>query len=386
MAAIKRLAFPVEEYHTRVHRVQEEMRQHGLDALLIHTLANICYLTGLESIAPHKYWLSLVPASGDPALLAQDFESGNILLGSWIENYVTYPVGGDPVEATRKLLLEYGLADKRLGIETTFLSSLSVGDWERLKEVLLKATWVDASELVPRTRAVKSTREIECIRQAAGISSTAMRAAIEAVAEGTSDNDIAAAAYDVMIRGGSEYPSYAPIVTTGARSGIPHSTFQRVPIRKGDPVFMELGACIRRYHAPIMRTAVVGEPGEEIRRMAQACIESVNTMAATIKPGMVAGEVALAAKKALAGLPEDLVWHGYYGYSVGLGFPPEWGDCDSLNIMEGSTDILRPGMVFHASTSLRALGEYGTTCSETILVTEDGCEALTQVSRGLFIK
>jgi Xaa-Pro aminopeptidase len=40
-------------------------------------------------------------------------------------------------------------------------------------------------------------------------------------------------------------------------------------------------------------------------------------------------------------------------------------------------------MTFHASTSLRKLGEFGVTVGETVTVTEAGCEVLTDVPRGL---
>ena len=35
-------------------------------------------------------------------------------------------------------------------------------------------------------------------------------------------------------------------------------------------------------------------------------------------------------------------------------------------------------MTFHLPFTLRVLGEYGTGTSETILITESGCEVLTQ--------
>ena len=60
-SAIKRLAFTVEEYRARVVKVQKALADQDLDALLVHNMASICYLTGLESIAAHKI-LALPPA------------------------------------------------------------------------------------------------------------------------------------------------------------------------------------------------------------------------------------------------------------------------------------------------------------------------------------
>lgn len=381
-ASVRRLAFPVAEYQARVRKVQKAMAARKLDGLLVHNMAGICYLTGLESIAVHKYWLCLVPISGDPVLLVQDFESHNVRLSSWLEKVETYAIGADHVDATRRLLRK--LTGATVGVEMGALSSLSAEDYLRLREALPKARLVNATSLVPAVAAIKSPAEIAHHRTAARISSAAMQAAIAAVREGATDNDIAAVAAERMLRAGSEYFCYQPIVTVGRRSGVPHSTFRRVTIRRGDPVFMEFGACIHRYSSPLMRTAVVGPPTDQMNRMFGMCLRSVNTSIEQLRPGVTAGDVAARAAKALGSLPRGWVWHGIHAYSIGLGFPPEWGDCDDIEVSRGGKAELRPGMVFHCSTSIRDPLQLGMTCSETVLITEKGCEVLTSVPRELF--
>ena len=99
---------------------------------------------------------------------------------------------------------------------------------------------------------------------------------------------------------------------------------------------------------------------------------------------VTAGEVAARSEKALGPLPRGWVWHGIYAYSVGLGFPPEWADCDAVEVSRGGKAELRSGMVFHCSTSIRDPLRVGMTCSETVLITERGCEVLTDLPRELF--
>lgn len=382
--SVRRLAFPVAEYQARVRKVQKAMAARKLDGLLVHNMAGICYLTGLESIAVHKYWLCLVPNSGDPVLLVQDFESHNVRLSSWLEKVETYAIGADHVEATRRLLQARKLTGAALGVEMGSLSSLSVQDYLRLREALPKANLVKATDLVPAVAAIKSPAEIAHHRAAARISSAAMQAAIAAVREGATDNDIAAVAAERMLRAGSEYFCYQPIVTVGRRSGVPHSTFRRVTIRRGDPVFMEFGACIHRYSSPLMRTAVVGPPSDKMNRMFGMCLRSVNTSIEQLRSGVTAGDVAARAAKALGSLPRGWIWHGIHAYSIGLGFPPEWADCDDIEVSSGGKAELRTGMVFHCSTSIRDPWQLGMTCSETVLITEKGCEVLTSVPREMF--
>ena len=104
-----------------------------------------------------------------------------------------------------------------------------------------------------------------------------------------------------------------------------------------------------------------------------------------MRPGAVAGEIASKAKARLEGIPGSIVWHGYYGYSVGIGFPPEWNDSPAA-IREASELVLEPGMVFHCSTSFREIGQYGVAVSETVAVTRSGCEVLTNFPRELAVR
>ena len=383
MLTLENLSFSRDEYHNRVKNVQKIIAEKDLDALLCHTFTDICYLTGLQTIGSYAYFMLVVPQQGDCILLGRDFEMHNCLVSAWTDDNVTFRIRDDPIEASKKLLIDRGLADKRLGIEQDSFS-LRGNTLARLKEALPKASLVEAGGTIESVKVIKSQAEIEYIRQAAKLSTAGMQAAIDVAAEGKTDNEVARAAYEAIIGGGSEYMCLDPIVTVGERSGIPHSTHRRVKIKQGDLVFIELGACIHRYSAPTMRTAVIGRPSDPVKRAADAARECVNTVIENMKPGILASEVAVKGKEMLASLPADIVWHGYYAYSIGLGFPPKWDDCP-VAVEEGNTTLLQPGRVFHTSCSLRDVGKYGVTFGDTVAITSDGCEVLTGVPRELVV-
>lgn len=382
----KSLAFSRAEYRDRLQRAQAALAASGCDALLLHNLASICYLTGFESLAVHKFWVCIVLPTGDPILLVQDFESHNAQYGCWVTNLHTFGVAERPLPVLVRLLQKLRLDRKRLGIELGFLSTLNAQGYVWLVEQLPRAKFVDATPVVPRLRAIKSVAEIGYLRDAGALTSAAMQHAIEAVAVGKTDNDVAAVASETLIRLGSEYQCYQPIVTVGRRSGIPHSTFQRRRIGPGDAVFMEFGACLRRYSAPQLRTAVAGAASPKLRRLFEMCRRSVEASLAAMRPGVTGDAVARAAAEAMGPLPRGWVWHGIHGYSIGLGFPPEWADCLEVEISLGSEAVLQPGMTFHCSTSIRDPGKVGATCSETVLITKHGCETFTSLPRELFIR
>jgi Xaa-Pro dipeptidase len=288
----------------------------------------------------------------------------------------------DPVAALVELLHSRGLASGRLGVETGY-NAWTIGQHVRLAQLLPDLQLVPADGVIERLRMVKSAEELDALRAAARISSAGMAAALDAVALGATDNDVAAAAVASVVRGGGEHFAIVPIVTSGRRSGIPHTTFRRQRLERGDPVFIEVCATYQRYSSPMLRTASVGEPSAAVRRAFDACRASVATLEAQIRPGMPARDVARRAGAAMRAIEPDLLWHGYYGGSNGLSFSPTYSDGGSVAITEESDAVLERGMTFHVSTSLRQVGVFGVTVGDTMAVTASGCEVLTSGSREL---
>jgi Xaa-Pro dipeptidase len=384
--AVPTLAFPLQEYGRRLALTEGALEAAELDAFLTVPLGNICWLTGFQTLASYSFALYalLVQPGRAPVLVSSDFESHNALLDAWVTDVRTYGVMDDPTLAIAAVIEEAGLGGARIGIETGY-GALTIDQLQRLNALLPEADFVDASGLVERQRAVKSPLELGAMREAARIASAGMRAALSAVRPGGTDNDVAAAASEAVIRAGGEHFAIVPIVTSGRRSGIPHTTFRRVPLESGDPVFIEVCGTYQRYSAPMLRTAAIGEPSADVRRAFEACRASVETLIGGIRAGRSAGEVAREAGAAMRAIERSLIWHGYYGGSTGLSFSPTYSDGGAVEITERTEDPLVAGMTFHASTSLRRLGEFGVTVSETVAVTETGCEVLTDLPRDLHV-
>lgn len=374
-------AFPLEEFQVRLARTQQAMAERGLDALLVNNRAALNYLTGVENCYMVAYYAAIMPARGEPILISSSFEMLNAEVGVWFKDRAAYHYGELPIGATMRIMCERGLRKGRIGIEP---EALTAQQYLYLQDTLAGATMVHAGDILPNLMAIKSPAEIGYMREAGRLSIIGMEAAFAEAAAGKTDNDLAAAASNAMLRAGSEFNCIDPIVTVGERSGIPHSTFRRTTIKPGDSIFIEVGGCMCRYSAPLMRTVAISPVPDAVRRAADACRDSLNVCIEHMKPGAVASEVALKAKAAWLPISEQLIWHGNYAYSVGIGFPPDWNDALAL-ITEDSDLILQPGMCFHTTTSLREPLHYGTAMSETVLITETGNEVLTGTARELYV-
>jgi Xaa-Pro dipeptidase len=377
------LPFPMTEYQDRIARVRKGMRQGGLDALLLTTPENVYYLSNHHTPAYDAFQALLLPLDGEPTLITPLIEE---LIGrghSWVERFATYRHGERPLVAVRAALGEAQLDRARIGVEKGS-ASLPVRAFESLVAEFPRATLADASGLVEAERAVKSEREIAYIRQAAGVAEAGLRAGIEAAAVGRHDTDLAAAVHAAMFQAGGEYMSYPPFIAVGLRSSLAHNTWGGKRLESGEVVFLELSGVVQRYGAAIMRCVMLGPPPPELARRNAIVHEVLETTIQAIRPGTTAGDVDRACREAF-------LRHGYRvlkraGYSMGINFPPGWGEGAVGDLSDGNPTVLRPGMVFHIPQPYRVPGEQTVATSETVLVTETGREVITQFPRELFQK
>jgi Xaa-Pro dipeptidase len=309
-------------------------------------------------------------------------ELSNAKLTAWTAQTRTYPTRGDPVGITIDILNDLELVRGRIGLELNS-AFLTVRDHRRIVDALPEAAFEDASGLVQAIRLIKSPQEVAYMRQAAAITDAGMQAAVDAAREGGTDQEIAAASYDALIGHGSQYMCIPPVVSAGALAGVPHSTHRGVVLHRGDTVLLEMGGCVHRYNAPMMRSVSLGPPGRTAGRMADAIHSALDAVIEAMTPGRSFDEVARIGEAAIADAGPDMIFHHTFAYSVGLGYPPTWADCP-VTIVQGDSAILQPGMTFHLPISLRQEGRYGVAMSETVVITREGNEVLTSLDRRLF--
>ena len=386
----KELAFSSEEYSARVEGVRAEMRARDLDVLLVQHPTNVAYLSGYQSKVTYYSETVVVPLEGRLSLIVLEWEVAVARLHTWIDQVLHFDTLEDFPAELAKLFASQKLTGVRVGVETRSLA-VTAKRLEAMREAIPNCELVDASGLVETLKVIKSPAEIGYVRSAARITDMGVSAAIEAVAPGVTDNDVAAAAYTAMIGGGSEFMSIDPCILSGRRTGIIHASHKRVPIRHGDPVIMEMGAVFQRYTAPLQRSASLGEPSAEMRRFSDASFAAIENVLEVLRPGASSDEVNRAAAAGLELAGPDAWSHRGAAYAVGIAFPPNWVEgsfyIGGNNPMGagGGTEI-REGMVLHLPMSLRKRGVFGVMQSETVVITSDGCEALSKVERRLFVK
>lgn len=378
------LVFPMGEYERRLAELRARMAERGVELMITNTPENICYLTGFESPGHYYYNAVLVPLDGEPVAVPRLLEQSGYEALTWVETICAYEDHEDPVEKTRDALAKYGWADKRIGYEKNCWF-FTAAQQEKLFELCPEATFVDCSGLVEAGRVIKSDHEIELMRKAARATEAGMQAGIDAVRANATENDVAAEMHYAMIKAGSEWPSIVPFVASGYRGAIGHATWAGRTIEQGDIVMLELAGCLKRYHAPLMRTGFVGEPSARVREAEKVVNEAFQVMMEAIRPGVAAHDVDAAGRRIIAASGIGGKQGSRSAYSVGIGLPPDWGEGHILSMQPQEMRPLQANMTFHMLPWIQVPGEGGISFSETVRVTEDGCELITQFERGLFV-
>lgn len=373
--------FTAEEYEGRLQRVRQEMATRGIDCLLVTQPGNICYLTGYQTFGEAAQFL-LVPAQAEVVFVLRQLES--LLVGYTTHGaaQVAFPDDADPIAVVADTIRDRGLASEVLGVDLQ-TGSLPPQAHDRLVAALQPLELHSDSGAVEACRTIKSAAEIAMCRRAAEITAIGMQAGVDATVRGATENAVAAAAAAAMTIAGSEWFANDPIVTSGFRSGIPHTTYARRALEPGDAVLIEIGANVHRYFAPLMRSVTIGAPDADVARMHTACQEGLEAAMAAIKPGVTSD----AAHAACQDVIDAYGYHDRFkkrlGYAIGLGFRT-WSEGRFFDVKAGDERVLEAGMVLHMPPALRVPEEVGVGLSETVVVTEDGCEALTQFPRQLF--
>ena len=111
-------------------------------------------------------------------------------------------------------------------------------------------------------------------------------------------------------------------------------------------------------------------------------VEGLNAELAAIKPGVTCEEVDQAWRKAIA--HTGIVKDSRSGYSMGLGYPPDWGE-HTCCMRPGDRSVIQPNMSFHIITGIW-MENWGFEISEAVVVTQMGYELLTNFPRQLIVK
>ena len=388
------LPFARAEYDDRLRRVRERMAERGLGCLIATDPANMNYLTGYDGWSFYTPQCVVVPLDGDVRLFTRRMDANGARLTTFLgdEAILGFPDefvqqrDRHPMDWIADELARGGVLDGSpvgLEMDSYFFTPRA---YEALRARAPRVEFADAEELVNWVRAVKSPAEIAMMRTAARIAERVMQAGIDAIEPGVRQCDAVAAIYDAQVRGteevGGDYPAIVPMLPTGEGTSTPHLTWSDQPFKAGEATILELAGCRRRYHCPIARTVFLGEPPRRLAETARVTVDGLAAALGAVRPGVTCEQVEAAWREHIA--RHGLEKSSRIGYSVGLGYPPDWGE-HTMSLRPGDETPLETGMAFHMIVGMW-MDDWGFEASETFVVPDAGAECLCSFPRELAVK
>ncbi|MDR7544110.1 MAG: M24 family metallopeptidase [Armatimonadota bacterium] len=387
--------FEQSEYLARLERTKDRMEKAGLEVLIVVDPANMNYLTGYDA---HSYYVEqaavLVLDAPEPLLVVRKMDVACARFTTWLspENLLGWPEElvqsrtKHPFQFLTAALRERGWGNKTIGLEMD-APYFTPRSYEVIRAGLPHARFDDARLLVSWVRCVKSPAEIAMMKKAGVITQQVVQTAVDAIQVGVRECDAAAAVLHAQASGTDEYggdlPAFPPLFCAGEKASAPHLTWTADRFQDETAINMELAAAFKRYHCPLARTLYLGRrPPQKLTDMAKWTIDGLNAELAAIGPGVTCEEVDQAFRKAVA--PAGITKESRTGYSVGLGYPPDWGE-HTCSMRAGDRTVLEPNMTFHIIAGMW-MDTWGFEISESVVVTRTGYELLTHYPRELLIK
>lgn len=388
------LLFNLSEYKDRLHKTKQAMEKNGLSVLIVTDPANMNYISGYDGWSFYVHQGLIIFIDRDqPVWFGREQDSNGARITTWLddENIIGYKdhyVQSQTIHAydfVADLIKEYHYADKIIGVEKDNYY-FTARCYDHLYRGLPTAKIRDGELIINWLRSIKSEKEIGYMKMAGKICQNVVKTAVNLIEPGVREGDVAAQVYRAMIAGTKEftgdYSAIVPIMPSGKRTTTAHLSWTDRKYKKDEIVLLELSGCKHRYHAPLARTIITGNPSREMDDISKTVIHGLNTVVDFIKPGIQAQDIESRWRDSIAG--SKVVKESRIGYSFGLNYPPDWGE-HTISLRPGDTTVLQPGMTIHVMPGIWT-DRLGFECSEAIYVTQNGCETFASVPRQLFVK
>ena len=380
---------PREELAQRTLRLQNLLREKGIDGALIVQNADLFYFAGVVQRA-HLF----IPAAGKPLLLVKK-SYARARQESALENIA-------PLDNPRELpaaLAAHGCGPPAcLGLE---LDVLPANEYFRYQKIFPSARIVDASPLIRQVRMVKSAYELELLKNAAVLGRDMFSRVREVLREGMTEAELAGEleafyrrrghqgyvrargfnmelVYGHLLSGDScAVPSFldSPTGGSGLNPSFPQNAGFRV-IRRDEPVLIDYVAVLDGYIVDQSRIFCLGRLPEKLVRAHRAALEIQELLKEKGRPGATCSELyglaaGVAERYGLAeyfmGYPEPVSFVGH-GLGIELDELPVLARGFQTPLAEGMALALEPKFVFP---------EGGVGIENTFVVTPQGLETLT---------
>jgi len=381
---------PAQELQARRERLLDHVRSEQLTGYVLFGADYVRYYTAFEFLATERPVAVIGSTSGELAVFVPEFEVERVreeTAFERIEFYPEYPGRDHPMLLLARLLGDMGIA--ALGADENGYPGLLGYAGPPLSEV----TGHPVEPLGPFVELMmvrKSEAEVALIRESARWCEYAHRLLQQYSRPGDTEAEAGLrAGHEATLAMLRALPGYAGQQAStdgvtagyrgqiGRRSAWAHAVAHDIRFEAGQILVTETAAPIWGYNAELERALVVGAPTDEMRRLFDNTVAAQQVAFDALRPGVTCADVDGAVLRYFEENNLLPYWRQHVGHGIGL----RNHEAPFLDV--GDHTVVEPGMVFTIEPGLYADGLGGFRHSDTVVVTEDGIDVLTDYPKDI---
>jgi Xaa-Pro dipeptidase len=395
----QRSTVPATEIENRIHSVQQRLQESDIDALLIVQRVDLFYFSGTA-----QNGCLLIPADGPPLLLVRKYLP-RARLESSVRNIVEIR---SPKEVPGRIADFYGGLPRTLGFECDVMP---VNEFRFYQSLFPEQRCVDGSQLILKTRMIKSWWELLQMEKTAAISSKTFEYIRNTIRPGMTEMEFGGM-YEAFARKIGHagklrvrdyqtegYPWHILSGISGGMVGLLDSpasgqgTSPAFPVGAGwkklradEPIMIDLTLVADGYHMDETRMFAIHSMPQEALDASFAIIDIHNEVLEHVKPGVPIKDLFHIAQSRAEKRGYADAYLGPPGYKVvfiGHGIGLELIEQPILSVKE--TTLLEPGMTFALEPKMVFKNRFSAGIESVFTVTETGHRLISQAPVEAFI-
>jgi len=373
------------ELAARRERLLDHVRRRDASGYVLFEPAYIQYFTSFWFLSNERPIVYAQNVAGDDVVFVPEFEVERTRAETSferIESYPEYPGEEHPMLLLAGVLADLGLS-KSIAVDSDGYPGILGYRGPALSEVT-GAEVMSLADEIERMIMRKSEAEITLIRESGRWCARAHRLLQEYSRPGATEAEASLrAAQETTLALHAELGDSIGLLGSGdgvkagyrgqigRRSAWAHAIAHNIEFRVGDVLVTETGAPICGYNAELERALVIGPPTDEMRRLFDHTVAAQQVAFDALRPGVTCADVDRAVLRYFE--QNDLLpyWRQHTGHAIGL----RNHEAPFLDV--GDRTPVEPGMVFTIEPGLYDAQIGGFRHSDTVAVTEDGIELLT---------
>ena len=381
----------LEEAKKRTLALQHRMIEQGIDCAVFTDESSMAYLAGFWGYLGIEFGrpsMVVVKAQDAPIVITPLMESEMVGAMTWVEDIRVWEDFGDQ---TWGAALAGALGDKpaEIWVERNTIPAIVRN---HLDDTYPGVAIKDISPVLGALRMIKSPFEIDVMKEAGQIAGAMMAAAHGSLRVGVQEYESALAVIEAGSRKAATFLTdkgwdrfVSPmihnlqILQSGRDTSMVHRRASVKRYEMADPVYFCFCnmAQFKQYKLGFDRMFHVGAVKDDAARVQEAAIAAQQAAIAAIKPGVLAQDVAMAAN---AVYDERGYATGYRtGRSIGVAY------LEAPELKAGDMTVLHPGMTFAVDGGISIDGVTAGRIGDSIVVTETGCDYITNYPRELLV-